>query len=84
MKLEDYIIENELGIGAPFSNALEDFIPKADLHVIGNCGECKHWDEEYIQMQTEPVKMCRQPTRGTRSHVMAPPKDFGCIHWEKK
>lgn len=44
-----------------------------DLHVIGTCGECKHWEHTGIRIN----KFCYVMQTGY-------PEGHGCIHFEKK
>ena len=69
MKLEDFVETQNYDL----NNAC---LSKC-YHVIGTCGDCKHW-KWYGAMNPPPI--CKHPSK----LVDVCGSGDGCIHWDKK
>lgn len=61
-----------------------------ELHVVGECRNCKFWAEIFVlpdglpQEAAEDLKETHRQCDCEESPVMVSPKDFGCVHFKNK
>lgn len=80
MKLKTWIWDSTLHLSDTSFNKVCDGYADG-LHVIGECKTCE-FGRQYRTMEDNTI-LCSKP----RPHPIRDftlPKDFGCIHWEKK